>query len=125
MEVTQAIVHNRVTDRMHSELMSGTRKKSSAAPSTEETYERIWSAIMDHSLPPETRLVEQRLCEIFGLGRTRLRQVLQRLAHERVVTLMPNRGAMVARPSVREAREVFAARRWRAAHRTKSAQSAE
>ncbi len=66
---------------------------------------------MDHSLPPETRLVETELCEIFGLGRTRLRQVLQRLAHERVVTLMRNRGAMVSRPSVREAREVFAARR--------------
>jgi DNA-binding GntR family transcriptional regulator len=66
---------------------------------------------MDHSLPPETRLVEERLCEIFGLGRTRLRQVLQRLAHERVVTLMPNRGAIVSKPSIREAREVFAARR--------------
>jgi len=76
-----------------------------------EVYEKIWNAIMDHSLPPETRLVEERLCEIFGLGRTRLRQVLQRLAHERVVTLMPNRGAMVSKPSIREAREVFAARR--------------
>jgi DNA-binding GntR family transcriptional regulator len=81
------------------------------AISTEEAYERIWNAIMDHSLPPETRLIEQRLCEIFGLGRTRLRQVLQRLAHENVVTLMPNCGAMVAKPSVQEAREVFAARR--------------
>lgn len=90
--------------------MSGPRKKNGAL-GTDEAYERIWSAIMDHSLPPETRLVEQRLCEIFGMGRTRLRQVLQRLAHERVVTLMPNRGAIVARPSVREAREVFAARR--------------
>jgi DNA-binding GntR family transcriptional regulator len=78
---------------------------------TAEVHERIWSAIMDHSLPPETRLVETELCEIFGLGRTRLRQVLQRLAHERVVTLMRNRGAMVSKPSVREAREVFAARR--------------
>jgi len=76
-----------------------------------EVHERIWSAIMDHSLPPETRLVEERLCEIFGLGRTRLRQVLQRLAHENVVTLMPNRGAMVSKPSIREAREVFATRR--------------
>jgi len=66
---------------------------------------------MDHSLPPETRLVENELCEIFGLGRTRVRQVLQKLAHERVVTLMRNRGAMVSKPSVREAREVFAARR--------------
>jgi DNA-binding GntR family transcriptional regulator len=76
-----------------------------------EVYERILGAIMDHSLPPETRLVEGDLCRIFGLGRTRMRQVLQRLAHDRVVTLMRNRGAMVARPSVREAREVFAARR--------------
>jgi DNA-binding GntR family transcriptional regulator len=73
-------------------------------------YEQLWTAIIDHSLPPETRLVEERLCEIFGLGRTRLRQVLQRLAHERVVTLMPNRGAAVSRPSAREAHEVFAAR---------------
>jgi DNA-binding GntR family transcriptional regulator len=78
---------------------------------TAEVHERIWSAIMDHSLPPETRLVESELCEIFGLGRTRLREVLQKLAHERVVTLMRNRGAMVSKPSVREAREVFAARR--------------
>jgi len=78
---------------------------------TAEVHERIWSAIVDHSLPPETRLVESELCEIFGVGRTRMRQVLQRLAHERVVTLMRNRGAMVSKPSVREAREVFAARR--------------
>lgn len=78
---------------------------------TAQMHERIWSAIVDHSLPPETRLVESELCEIFGLGRTRVRQVLQKLAHERVVTLMRNRGAMVSKPSVREAREVFAA--WR------------
>jgi DNA-binding GntR family transcriptional regulator len=78
---------------------------------TAQVHEQIWSAIVDHSLPPETRLVESELCEIFGVGRTRVRQVLQRLAHERVVTLMRNRGAMVSKPSVREAREVFAVRR--------------
>jgi DNA-binding GntR family transcriptional regulator len=86
-----------------------------AAPAREvdidQVHERIWSAIMDHSLPPETRLVESELCAIFGLGRTRMRQVLQRLAHERVVTLMRNRGAMVSRPTIEEAREVFGARR--------------
>ena len=87
------------------------RRTAANGANAAEVYERIWTAIIDHSLPPETRLVEERLCEIFGLGRTRLRQVLQRLAHEHVVTLMPNRGAIVAKPSVREAREVFAARR--------------
>lgn len=87
------------------------KRKKSPDVDTADVHERIWSAIMDHSLPPETRLVESELCAIFGLGRTRLRQVLQRLAHERVVTLMRNRGAKVSKPSVREAREVFAARR--------------
>src|SRR5688572_9582029 len=94
----------------HRSAPAGKRRNVQTADAA-EVYERIWNAIMDHSLPPETRLVEERLCEIFGLGRTRLRQVLQRLAHEGVVTLMPNRGAMVSKPSVREAREVFAARR--------------
>jgi DNA-binding GntR family transcriptional regulator len=92
------------------------RTAPARAMDTNEVHERIWSAIMDHSLPPETRLVEGELCEIFGLGRTRLRQVLQRLAHERVVTLMRNRSAIVSKPSVREAREVFAARRVLEAH---------
>ncbi len=87
------------------------RRNGANGTSAAEVYDQIWSAIIDNSLPPETRLVEERLCEIFGVGRTRLRQVLQRLAHERVVTLTPNRGAIVSKPSVREAREVFAARR--------------
>src|ERR1700736_2186858 len=87
------------------------RRADPKALDTAEVHERIWSAIMDHSLPPETRLVETELCDIFGLGRTRLRQVLQKLAHERGGTLMRNRGAMVSKPTVREAREVFAARR--------------
>lgn len=91
--------------------MTKSTAKRARGRDTSEVYERLWAAIMDHSLPPETRLVEERLCEIFGLGRTRLRQVLQRLAHERVVTLTPNRGAIVSKPSVGEARDVFAARR--------------
>ena len=74
-------------------------------------YERIWMAIVDRSLPPGTKLTEDRLGELFGVSRTRIRQVLFQLAYEGVVTLEPNRGAFVAQPSVRDAREVFEARR--------------
>lgn len=84
---------------------------SPAKASVEQAYERICDAIMDHSLPPETRLVEAKLCEIFALGRTRVRQVLQRLANERLVTLMPNRGAIVCKPSTQDALDVFEARK--------------
>jgi DNA-binding GntR family transcriptional regulator len=68
-------------------------------------------AIVDRSLPPGTKLTEDRLGELFGVSRTRIRQVLFQLAYEGVVTLEPNRGAFVAQPSVRDAREVFEARR--------------
>jgi DNA-binding GntR family transcriptional regulator len=40
-----------------------------------------------------------------------VRTVLQQLAHELVVTIVPNRGAFVASPTVEEARELFEARR--------------
>jgi DNA-binding GntR family transcriptional regulator len=91
--------------------LSFAQGKGTRGLSTDAVHERIWSAIVDHSLPPDTRLIESELCEIFSLGRTRMRQVLQRLAHEHVVTLLRNRGAAVSKPTPHEARQVFAARR--------------
>jgi len=76
-----------------------------------EMYERMISAILDHRLPPGTKLVEDKLAAAFGVSRTRVRPVLVRLANEQVVTLIPNRGATIAQPSEQEAREVFEARR--------------
>ena len=84
----------------------------SALPLTDnEIYERMVSAILDHRLPPGTKLVEDKLATAFGVSRTRIRPVLVRLANEQVVTLTPNRGAAIAQPSEQEAREVFEARR--------------
>ncbi|HEX6317432.1 MAG TPA: GntR family transcriptional regulator [Burkholderiales bacterium] len=74
-------------------------------------YEKILAAIFDHRLTPGTKLGEDRLAAIFGVSRARIRRVLPRLAHEGVVTLEPNRGAFVAKPTVAEARDVFQARR--------------
>ncbi|AVS95579.1 GntR family transcriptional regulator [Paracidovorax avenae] len=79
--------------------------------SDQQMYERMVSAILDHRLPPGTKLVEDKLALAFGVSRTRVRPVLVRLAGEQVVTLTPRRGASIARPTVDEAREVFEARR--------------
>jgi DNA-binding GntR family transcriptional regulator len=81
------------------------------AVSDEAIYDQIYGAILEHHLPPQTRLPEDSLGEIFGVSRTRIRKILHRLAHEKILTLLPNRGAFVASPSVEESREVFAARR--------------
>jgi DNA-binding GntR family transcriptional regulator len=76
-----------------------------------EIYERMVETILDHRLPPGTKLIEDRLATAFGVSRTRIRPVLVRLANEQIVTLTLNRGATVAQPTQAEAREVFEVRR--------------
>jgi len=68
-------------------------------------------AIIDHRIPPGTALQEDALSAAFGVSRTIIRKVLQKLSHERLVDLVPNKGASVAKPSADEARQVFDARR--------------
>jgi DNA-binding GntR family transcriptional regulator len=74
-------------------------------------YGAVVNAVMSHRLPPGTRLGEAEFCELYEVSRTTVRKALQRLAHEHIVVLRPNRGAVVASPSPEEARDVFAARR--------------
>lgn len=89
----------------------GERRRRPAGPTEDAIYDRLLEAIFEHRLPPGTKLGEDRLAAIYGVSRARIRRVLPLLAHEGVVTLEPNRGAFVARPSVAEARDVFEARR--------------
>lgn len=80
-------------------------------PSVDAIHQRVLAAIVEHRLPPGTKLGEERLARVFGVSRTQIRQVIERLANDRIVTVVPNRGAFVSSPTVEEAREVFAARR--------------
>jgi DNA-binding GntR family transcriptional regulator len=90
------------------------RGSAAAVPGSmrdEQIYQAIYSAIVEHLIPPGTKLAEDTLGEIYGVSRTRIRKVLIRLAAENIVTLIRNRGASVVRPSVKDAQEVFATRR--------------
>ena len=77
----------------------------------DEIYERIYVAILEHRLHPGTTLGEEKMADIFGVSRARIREVLARLAHEQIVELFPQRGAYVAKPTTEQARDVFEARR--------------
>jgi DNA-binding GntR family transcriptional regulator len=59
---------------------------------------------------PGTKLSEQKLGDIFQVSRTLVRQALNQLSRDRLVTLERARGAFVAMPSVEEARQVFEVR---------------
>jgi DNA-binding GntR family transcriptional regulator len=71
----------------------------------------LYQAIIEHHLPPGTKLPEDTLADAFGVSRTRIRTVLQLLSHDGIVELHKFKGAFVAQPSPKEAREVFQARR--------------
>ncbi|MGY6411049.1 MAG: GntR family transcriptional regulator [Alkalilacustris sp.] len=82
-----------------------------AAASVQDIRNRIWLAIAERRLRPGTRLKEEQLAEIFSVSRARVRQALSLLERDHLVTLVPNRGAFVAEPTVEESRDVFFARR--------------
>jgi DNA-binding GntR family transcriptional regulator len=76
-----------------------------------DVYHEIFDAILAFRLQPGTKLTEDDLAHIFGVGRTTIRRALVRLAHDHIVDLEPNKGAYVARPSVKQAIEIIGARR--------------
>ena len=73
--------------------------------------ERIRTAISAGDLPPGTKLPEEAIADSFATKRFYVRAALQRLAFENLIDLQRNRGAYVAKPGVKEAKDVFEARR--------------
>ncbi len=74
-------------------------------------YQSIFDGVLNHRLTPGTKLPEPELCQLFGVGRAVVRRVLEKLAYDGIVVLRPNRGAVIAKPSLEETREIFDARR--------------
>ena len=79
--------------------------------SDQSVHRELYAAIIDHKIPPGTPLLEDSLANAFAVSRTVIRKVLQRLSHEKLVDIVPNKGASVAKPNAEEARQVFEARR--------------
>lgn len=93
--------------------MMAQRKKAQPAALAKdaEIHEAIAHAIMEGRLKAGTRLPEHRLAELFGVSRERIRKILHRLAAERRLELVPNRGARVPSPSFDEIHRIYEAHR--------------
>lgn len=85
--------------------------KASETSITHSIVEALTRAIVEHRLLPGAKLAEQKLASHFGVSRTLVRQALFQLSQNRLIRMVPARGAFVAAPSVEEARQVFAVRR--------------
>ncbi|WP_153948029.1 GntR family transcriptional regulator [Cupriavidus sp. U2] len=74
-------------------------------------YQAIFDGVLNHRLTPGTKLPEPELCTLFGVGRAVVRRVLEKLAHDGIVALRPNKGAVIAEPTPEETSQIFEARR--------------
>lgn len=81
-------------------------RRGAAFHQDDVSYERLRDAIATGELLPSQRLVESDLAESLGVGRAAVRTAIARLAQERLVERLPNRGARVRRVSDAEALEV-------------------
>ncbi len=74
---------------------------------SQQIAETLTRAILSHRLVPGAKLGERELAEIFKVSRIVVRQALIRIADDGLVSIEPNRGAFVARPSLQEALEIY------------------
>ena len=73
----------------------------------EDLVERIRTMIFSGELKGGDRVPEQRLCDMFGISRTPLREALKVLGSEGLLDLLPNKGARVATLSEEDIDGIF------------------
>lgn len=73
-------------------------------------YDYIKNQIVTKVIYPGTRIVEEDLVRETGVSRTPVRSALMRLAYDGLIQQQPNRGAVVAKPSATDLRQVYEAR---------------
>ena len=94
----------------------GGRRRAGQAPVsaqslTDRAYAVLEEMIVTLQLPPTAVVSEATLSEQLGIGRTPIREALQRLARERLVIVLPRRGVIVSQVDVRSQLRLLEVRR--------------
>jgi DNA-binding GntR family transcriptional regulator len=78
---------------------------------TDEAYAQLEELIVTLQLRPGVAVSEAMLSERLGIGRTPIREALQRLAREHLVVVLPQRGNLVSQIDVRKQLRLLETRR--------------
>jgi len=92
---------------------SGSAAKADIKPPslTSQAYERIEEMIVTLELRPGTAVSEAELSARLGIGRTPVREALQRLAREHLVQILPQRGVLVSELDIKRQLRLLEVRR--------------
>lgn len=78
---------------------------------TAQAYARIEEMIVSLELPPGSVISEAEVSASLGIGRTPVREALQRLAREHLVLILPQRGVLVSEIDVKRQLRLLETRR--------------
>jgi DNA-binding GntR family transcriptional regulator len=93
--------------RNASTLVNQLRTVQTSGLKSERAYQLLKGLILSVELLPGTLISEAELMERYQVGRTPLREALQRLAVEGLVTTVPRRGTFVSAVGVEDVRAVY------------------
>ncbi|MCZ7572187.1 MAG: GntR family transcriptional regulator [Ardenticatenaceae bacterium] len=77
---------------------------------TEQAYKRIKHMILTEELPPATPIDLHEMTGLLGVGKTPVREALQRLALEKLIIISPRRGTFVTDLSIIQLQQALDAR---------------
>ncbi|MCG6875686.1 MAG: GntR family transcriptional regulator [Betaproteobacteria bacterium] len=83
------------------------REPTSSGSLVEVAYQRLRAQILDNTLPPGFRALEQELADRLGISRTPVREALIRLQKEGLVEVIPRHGMKVLPVSPSDMRDIY------------------
>jgi DNA-binding GntR family transcriptional regulator len=92
---------------MHSHRLAQDNKDLQRVRLSEKAYRLIKEKVVTLELPPSAVIDEHILMQELGLGRTPIREALQRLDSEGLVNIVPRRGTFVNDISVTDLQKIF------------------
>lgn len=82
-----------------------------AAPLRQQVVQNLSNDILNGELAPGERLLENALCESYGVSRTVVREALRQLESESLITMLPGRGPIVTVLSKHDIQSLYEVRR--------------
>jgi len=91
--------------------MAATRIERHAAPLRQQVVRLLREDILEGILSPGERLLENTLCDSYGVSRTVIREALRQLESENLITVLPGRGPIVTVLSEHDIEALYEVRR--------------
>ncbi len=88
-------------------ITASQQRRSKSSSQSEAAYRILKEKIVTLELPPASLLNESELMAELGLGRTPIREALQRLAFENLIVILPRRGTIVADLNMSDLQKIF------------------